>query len=199
MTRTAERSPSIVLSRSLPGPFSISFSIPHSISLTPPSQGRPWAVGLPITPHLCYSNTSMFGIGLPELIIIIIVALLVVGPTKLPEVARSLGRALGEFRRMADDVKETIEQEMNVEDEKGGQESAGAQGEASKKGEAEAAAEGTPVGAGVPAEGEGGDPEGGEGTPTAGEGKPEEPAEGAAPGERKEPSEGTGPDARKDA
>ncbi len=152
-------------------------------------------MGLPITPHLCYSNTSMFGIGLPELIIIIIVALLVVGPTKLPEVARSLGRALGEFRRMADDVKETIEQEMNVEEEKGGQES----GEASKKGEAEAAAVGTPGVSPVPAEGEGGDPEGGEGTPAAGEGKPEEPAEGTGPGERKEPSEGTGPDVRKDA
>ena len=54
----------------------------------------------------------MFGIGLPELIIIIVVALLVVGPSQLPELARSMGRALGEFRRMADDVKDTIEQEM---------------------------------------------------------------------------------------
>jgi len=64
----------------------------------------------------------MFGIGLPELIIIIVVALLVVGPSKLPELARSMGRALGEFRRMADDVKDTIEQEMtkplDTEDEK---------------------------------------------------------------------------------
>lgn len=64
----------------------------------------------------------MFGIGLPELIIIIVVALLVVGPSKLPELARSMGRALGEFRRMADDVKDTIEQEMtkplDIEDEK---------------------------------------------------------------------------------
>ena len=75
----------------------------------------------------------MFGIGLPELIIIIVVALLVVGPSKLPELARSMGRALGEFRRMADDVKETIEQEMakepEMEEEKQKEEEKKAEGE----------------------------------------------------------------------
>ncbi len=54
----------------------------------------------------------MFGIGMPEAILIGIVALLVVGPKKLPELARTLGKGLNEFRRTASDVtdgfKETI-------------------------------------------------------------------------------------------
>lgn len=57
----------------------------------------------------------MFGIGLPEMIIILVVALLVVGPSKLPELARTLGKAFTEFRRMADEVKETFEEEVMKE------------------------------------------------------------------------------------
>ena len=50
----------------------------------------------------------MFGIGATELIVILVVALLVIGPKKLPELARSLGRGLAEFRRATGDVTEEL-------------------------------------------------------------------------------------------
>ena len=59
----------------------------------------------------------MFGnIGFPELLIILAIALLVFGPKKLPEVGRSIGRAVREFRRTSDEIKERIEEEIRVDE-----------------------------------------------------------------------------------
>lgn len=59
----------------------------------------------------------MFGsIGFPELLIIFALALLVFGPKKLPEIAKSIGRALREFRRVSDDLKGQLEEEIQAED-----------------------------------------------------------------------------------
>ncbi len=59
----------------------------------------------------------MFGnIGFPELLIILLIALLIFGPRKLPEVGKNVGRALREFRRASDELKDRLENEIRAED-----------------------------------------------------------------------------------
>ena len=53
---------------------------------------------------------GMFGIGMPELILILALALIVLGPKKLPELARALGKGMAEFRRATDELKEEFRQ-----------------------------------------------------------------------------------------
>jgi sec-independent protein translocase protein TatA len=57
----------------------------------------------------------MFGnIGFPELLIIMAIALLIFGPKKLPEVGKSIGKAIREFRKASDEIKEKIDQEIQA-------------------------------------------------------------------------------------
>lgn len=61
----------------------------------------------------------MFGpIGVPELIIILTIALIVFGPRKLPELGRSLGRSLNEFKRASNELRHTLDEEIRVEEQK---------------------------------------------------------------------------------
>ena len=50
----------------------------------------------------------MFGIGLPELVIILVVALIVFGPKKLPELAKALGRGMSEFKKASEEIKDSL-------------------------------------------------------------------------------------------
>jgi sec-independent protein translocase protein TatA len=54
----------------------------------------------------------MFGIGLPELLVIMVLALLVLGPERLPEMARLLGRAYAQLRRASEEFQNTIRQDI---------------------------------------------------------------------------------------
>ena len=58
----------------------------------------------------------MFGIGLPEMIIIMVIALIVIGPSKLPELARALGKGMAEFRRATQEIKDSLDIDEDIQD-----------------------------------------------------------------------------------
>ena len=61
----------------------------------------------------------MFGsIGMPELIIILVIALIIFGPRKLPELGRSLGRSIGEFKKASNELRNTLEEEIRLEEQR---------------------------------------------------------------------------------
>jgi len=58
----------------------------------------------------------MFGIGMPELLVIVVIALIVVGPKKLPDLAKALGKGMSEFRKAADGATETIKETLKTDE-----------------------------------------------------------------------------------
>ncbi|QTA80720.1 Sec-independent protein translocase protein [Desulfonema limicola] len=56
----------------------------------------------------------MFGMGMPEVLLILAIGLIVIGPKKLPELAKSLGRAMNEFKRATNEFKDTLELDPDV-------------------------------------------------------------------------------------
>jgi sec-independent protein translocase protein TatA len=57
-------------------------------------------------------------LGMPELIVIFVIALIIFGPRKLPELGRSLGKSLAEFKRASNELKSTLEEEIRLEDQR---------------------------------------------------------------------------------
>ncbi|TIH20071.1 twin-arginine translocase subunit TatB [Marinifilum sp. JC120] len=80
----------------------------------------------------------MFGIGSTELIVILVVALILIGPQKLPELIKNLGKGLSEVKKMSNDVKSTLDAEISAADEERVQKEDANREAARKKAEAEA-------------------------------------------------------------
>jgi sec-independent protein translocase protein TatA len=93
----------------------------------------------------------MFGsLGMPELIVIFVIALIIFGPRKLPELGRSLGRSLNEFKRASNELRNTLEEEVRVDEQR---EAARQREEAAKAAEAAAPADPSSTGDKAPESG----------------------------------------------
>ncbi len=80
----------------------------------------------------------MFGIGSTELIVILVVALILIGPQKLPELIKNLGRGISEVKKMSNDVKSTLDAEISAADQELKAKEEAEKESARKKAEAEA-------------------------------------------------------------